>query len=267
MSLAASRVRAERTDYRRAWLGRIGRSLAPGAPRARLRAAPAPAGRRSPPRRARAATSRGRRVPGAARARSPRCRGRSRRSRWRTGPPDVAAGDERAGRLRSRAAVERVVAGAVRSHDARCRSAARVRAVRAAGAAAVRALRGDRRLERPVDVVAEARVLRDVLRHVLERRAVALHGIDAVDPAVVPVVDERLPARILRGGRGREENRPAAAASTSIIVRRVRLTRVGVGVGSGFVRTSGLSLRKCLPIARQQLLAVSSIGNDGAIAA
>ena len=59
--------------------------------------------------------------------------------------------------------------------------------------AAAGALR-DPLLERLLDVVARARVRVDVGRQVLERLAVAVDRVGAVDPAVVPVVDQRLPA-------------------------------------------------------------------------
>ena len=155
--------------------------------------------------------------------------------------------------------MERVVRGRLRSHDARCRSAARVRAVRAAGAAAVRALRGDRRLERPVDVVAEARVLRDVLRHVLERRAVARHGIDAVDPSVVPVVDERLPARILRGGRGRRGESPLRRPRARAALSGGCVSRELASEWDQCRPYVDWSLRKCPPKARRELMSVSTM--------
>ena len=49
-------------------------------------------------------------------------------------------------------------------------------------------------LQRLLDVVARARVGLDVGRQVLQRVAVAVDRVRAVDPAVVPVVDQRLPA-------------------------------------------------------------------------
>ena len=66
-------------------------------------------------------------------------------------------------------------------------------------------LLGDRRLQRAQDVVVRARVGLHVRRQMLERLAVAMHRIGLVDPAVVPVVQQELPAR-RRRLRGRRAN-------------------------------------------------------------
>ena len=60
----------------------------------------------------------------------------------------------------------------------------------------------DRALQRAEDVVVRARVGLHVGRQVMQRVLVAVDGVGVVDPAVVPVVQERLPARG-RGGGGR----------------------------------------------------------------
>src|SRR5439155_17613146 len=57
-----------------------------------------------------------------------------------------------------------------------------------------------RREEGALDVGASVRVDLDVRRQVLDRVLVAVLRIDVVDPAVVPVVDQRLPARGRRRG-------------------------------------------------------------------
>ena len=125
--------------------------------------------------------------------------------------------------------------------------------------AAVRALRGDRRLERPVDVVPEARVLRDVLRHVLECRAIARHGIDVVDPSVVPVVYERLPARVLRGARAGEEDCSGGGheheQGCSEGASHENWRRSGISI----FRTSDCSLCERPPKARRELMSVSTM--------
>ena len=62
---------------------------------------------------------------------------------------------------------------------------------------------GLRVLERAEDVVVRARVRLHVRRQVLQRVRVAVERIGVVDPAVVPVVQQRLPARGRGGGRDR----------------------------------------------------------------
>ena len=62
---------------------------------------------------------------------------------------------------------------------------------------------GDCRLQRPQDVVVRARVRLHVSRQVLERVAVAVDRVGLVDPAVVAVVQQDLPARRRRGLGGR----------------------------------------------------------------
>ena len=71
------------------------------------------------------------------------------------------------------------------------------------------------REERPLEVLARGRVRVDVLGQVLDRGAVAARRVGAVDPAVVPVVDQPLPAgrggvrlrcRDARAERGGDEN-------------------------------------------------------------
>src|SRR5262249_39256332 len=64
----------------------------------------------------------------------------------------------------------------------------------------------DRRLQRAVDVVRRARVDLDVGREVGDRLVVAVDRIDIADRAVVPVVQQQLPARRGRRG-GRREDR------------------------------------------------------------
>ena len=67
-----------------------------------------------------------------------------------------------------------------------------------------RPLLRDRALQGAQDVVVGARVRRDVRRQVLQRVVVTVPLIGAVDPAVVPVVQEHLPAgRPGRGARAR----------------------------------------------------------------
>ena len=100
---------------------------------------------------------------------------------------------------------------------ARCRS--RPTAVRAAGSGRWRRRcrpGRDPLLERLLDVVPRARVRVHVGRQVLERVPVAVDRVGAVDPAVVPVVDQDFPARrrALRFGRGRSAV-PTASASTA----------------------------------------------------
>ena len=73
----------------------------------------------------------------------------------------------------------------------------RDRAVRLDRLAGLLLLR-DRALQRAEDVVVRARVGLHVGRQVMQRVLVAVNGVGVVDPAVVPVVQEELPA----GGRG-----------------------------------------------------------------
>ena len=72
-------------------------------------------------------------------------------------------------------------------------------------------LLGDRRLQRAQDVVVRARVGLHVRREMLERLAVAMHRVGLIDPAVVPVVQQELPARRCRlrgrGAYGRADER------------------------------------------------------------
>jgi hypothetical protein len=70
--------------------------------------------------------------------------------------------------------------------------------------------RVDRALQRSGEVGGQRGVLLRVLADVLPRLEVARDGVDLVDPPVIPVVDELLPARRRRGrGRGREEKADA----------------------------------------------------------
>ena len=82
----------------------------------------------------------------------------------------------------------------------------------------------DRRLQRAQDVVVRARVGLHVGGQVLERVLVAMHRIGLVDPAVVPVVQEQLPARRRRlrgcrpdgrGAEGERDERPARARASA----------------------------------------------------
>ena len=70
-------------------------------------------------------------------------------------------------------------------------------------------LLGDRGLQRAQDVVVGARVRLHVGGQVLQRVLVAVHRIGLVDPAVVPVVQEQLPARCRRLGGRRADGRGA----------------------------------------------------------
>ena len=70
-------------------------------------------------------------------------------------------------------------------------------------------LLGDRRLQRAQDVVVGARVRLHVGGQVLQRVLVTVHRIGLVDPAVVPVVQEQLPARCRCLGGRRADGRGA----------------------------------------------------------
>ena len=103
----------------------------------------------------------------------------------------------------------------------------------------------DRELERPLDVLARARVDLDVGRQVLDRVLVAGDRVDLVDPAVVPVVQQRLPARRDRHGprdsrrrREREQQRAGTGAEKGAkCVLERGVTKEGSGGGqSGSTR-------------------------------
>ena len=110
-----------------------------------------------------------------------------------------------------------VVGGRAGAARAACRSRCRSRPPLALGGTGVLSLTGlcrllllgDRRLQRAQDVVVGARVRLHVGRQVLERVLVAVHRIGLVDPAVVPVVQEQLPARCRCLGGRRADGRGA----------------------------------------------------------
>src|SRR5581483_3355716 len=107
------------------------------------------------------------------------------------------------------------------------------------GRSAAVLLRREARGERGPDVVARAGVRLDVLGQVLERLLVTPDGIDVVDPAVVPIVDEGLPA--WRGGgrragrhkkehaRGRAQKKEGSEDRRHPGRRSLRNARGGIG--------------------------------------
>ena len=96
-------------------------------------------------------------------------------------------------------------------------------------------LLGDRRLQRAQDVVVRARVGLHVRREMLERLLVAVHRVGLVDPAVVPVVQQQLPARRCRlRGAGRTAVPTSAAATSAVTTATFR---------SGFTRRRGIDGR------------------------